>query len=256
MDECVASIQRQSHKDFEHFIFKNLANKEAHVTLFRAFLDRANEFDVLVKVDADMVLANDFIFQNIVKKLSENPQIELFAIAVHDFFTDHRVWGLNAYRNTVRWDFGKETIFVDVPELAREKMLYDEKDLAPAAFHCKNPSVFQAFHYGIHRGLKSIQPKGGSTHWLLLERIWGNFKKKKDARIGLAVLGAEMAYAAKFGMIDLDTTNPRVKDFSARFLSWDAARVGREIMTLRFFNWGFLPGHLRRKVLISRNTKE
>lgn len=256
LDECVTSIQRQSHKDFKHFIFRNLANKEAHATLFRTFLDKAGEFDVLVKVDADMVLANDFIFQNIVKKLSENRQIDLFAIAVHDFFTDQMIWGLNAYRNTVRWDFEKETVFVDIPELSRGKMLYDESVLAPAAFHCKNPSLLQAFHYGVHRGLKSVQPKGGSTHWLLLERIWNNFRHKKDVRIGMAALGAEMVYADKFGVSDVDYTNLRMKNFLSKYVSLNATQLNREIKKLRLLNWGFLPGNIRRKILILKSAKK
>jgi len=253
-DECVAAIQSQTYRNFDHFVFKNLPNKEAHVTLFKSFLDKSDEYAILVKVDADMVLANDMVFENMVDKLQENPQIDLFAIAVHDFFTDKLIWGLNAYRNTVRWDFDKETIFVDIPNLPKEKVIFDDRSLAPAAFHCKNPSPFQSFHYGVHRGLKSIQPKGGSSHWNSLNQIRSNFRRKKEVRLGLAVLGAELAYAGGFTIADLDYTNPRMSDILKNYMSWDAVQVELKIKKLRWLNWGFLPNKIRRKILISRSS--
>lgn len=250
-DECLDSIHRQSYTNYEHFIFKNLPNKEAHSTLFSSFIQMANQFEVLIKVDADMVLTNELVFENIVKKMEENKWLDIFSIAVYDFFSDQLIYGLNAYRNSLRWDTENELVFVDYPS-GQYTTFADDKILAPAAIHCKNPSRFQAFHYGIHRGVKSIQPKNGSAHWAFLERARNNFQRGKDVRTGLAVLGAEMAYAGKFGIGDLDYTNPHIKDALERFSAWEAARIAREIKTLRLLNWGFLPGNLRRKLLISK----
>jgi hypothetical protein len=248
-EECLASIRMQSYKHFQHFIFKDLPNKEAHVTLFKVFLENASEYDVLVKVDADIVLTNDALFEKIVQKLKANDWMDLFSIAVYDFFSDQLIWGLNSYRNSVRWDFEKETIFVDIPEITPNKYFFDNKDLAPAAIHCKNPSPYQAFHYGVHRGLKSLQPIHGTTHWSLLERTWLNFQRTKDIRVGFASLGVELAYSGLFGMSDLDYTNSRMKDILENYLSLDAVRLDREIKKLRLLNWGVLPGNIRRRVL-------
>ena len=157
-DECVQSINAQTYRDFDHFIFKNLPNKEAHMTLFQSFLDRKSEYDVLVKIDADMVLASDTLFQDIVDKLQINKWLDLLSIAVHDFFSNQMIWGLNAFCNSVHWNLKDENLFVDIPDVPPEKYLMDDRDLAPAAFHCKNPSPYQSFHYGVHRGLKVIQP--------------------------------------------------------------------------------------------------
>ena len=71
-DECVASINRQSHSDFEHFILENLPNKHAHDTLYRTFMERSGDFVLLIKVDADMVIEDEDLFAKIVDKFRVN----------------------------------------------------------------------------------------------------------------------------------------------------------------------------------------
>lgn len=255
-DECLRSIHSQTYRDFEHFVFKNLPNKQAHVALFKSFLEQAGEYGALVKVDADMVLASDSLFENIVRKLEENDWVDVLSIAVHDFFSDQLIWGLNAYRNTVRWDFDKESLFVDRPNVPPERYMAGDSKLTPAAFHCPNPSPYQAFHYGVHRGLKVIQPdhvnkneESSKNQWAFLERTWVNFQRIKDVRLGLACLGAELAYAGLFQIHDLDYSHPRMYQVLEKYLSMNYARLGLEIQKRRFLNWGFLPGRRRRKLL-------
>ena len=94
LEECLASIRMQTLTNYEHQVIRNLPNALAHRTLFQTFLDRSKEFDILIKVDADMVLCSDRLFENIVQKMIENPEIEVFAIAVQDFFTGVFINGL------------------------------------------------------------------------------------------------------------------------------------------------------------------
>ena len=248
-EECLTSIRNQTHQDFEHFIYKNLPNVEAHHTLFSEFTSRADKFDFLVKVDADMVLCSDQLFANIVNKMSRNPDIDVLSIAVRDFFTCELINGLNTYRNSVKWDFSKDTMFVDIPEVSRERTFYDQTELAPAAMHCKNPSKLQSFHYGVHRGLKSIQKIHSTSHWAFIEKTWQNFLKVKDPRIGLAVLGAELVYAGEFTRSDVDYTNPRLAEMLKKYEAMNYREIKREIIKLRFRNFGLLPGDWRRRLL-------
>jgi|WetSurMetagenome_2_1015567.scaffolds.fasta_scaffold173005_1 hypothetical protein len=249
-DECVASIQRQTFRDFDHFVFKNLPNKEAHHALFKSFLDRAGEYDILIKIDADVVLASDTILERIVDKMRKDDGIDILAVAVLDFFTNQLInAGMATYRNTVTWDYDKETMFVDIADAHPGREVYDDKELAPAGMHCKNPAPWQAFHYGLHRGLKSIQRIHSSGHWSYLERVWANFLKTGDTRIGLAVLGAELAYSGRLKRSDVDYTNARVRAILEKYLSLDKAQLEREIRRLRARNWGMLPGDLRRKII-------
>lgn len=254
-EECLLSIRAQGYKSYQHFIFKDLPNKQAHVTLFSSFLERSNEFDLLIKVDADMVLADDNLFGKIVQKMENNPWMDLFAVAVHDFFSNQLIWGLNSYRTSVRWNFAKDTIFVDIPEVPQDRILFDTTELAPAAIHCKNPSLYQAFHYGIHRGLKSLQDIHAKSHWDLLTRMLKNFQRTKDVRIGLACLGVELAYANLFEIKDLDYTNPGIKTILQNYALFDAVQLDREIKKRRLANWGMLPGGIRRRILRYRRHR-
>lgn len=248
-EECVTSIQNQTYQNYQHFVFKNLPNREAHHTLFKSFKNKIDEFDLLVKVDADMVLCSNNLFADIVKKMIEHPNIDVLSIAVWDFFTGQLINGLNTYRSTVNWDFDKETMFVDIPEVSAERTFFDTLELAPAAVHCKNPSKYQAFHYGVHRGFKSIQQTHGSTHWHLLNKVWKNFQMTEDIRIGLAILGSELVYAGRFEKQDVDYTNPSILRKLDDYTDMNSIEIKREIMKLRIRNWGILPGDLRRKFI-------
>jgi len=251
-DECIAAIQQQTYKNFDHFIFRDLPNREAHQTLFKSFLAKADEYDVLVKVDADTVISNDRLFEKIVEKFSQNGSLEVLSIAVQDFFCGQLISaGMAMYRNTVRWDFDKDTMFVDIPETSKNNYTYDKTELAPAAIHCKNPSPYHAFHYGVHRGLKSIQRIHSTTHWAMLDSVWKNFLKTGERRIGLAVLGAELVYAGICRKSDVDYTNPRVKTILEKYQNMNSQEIKRQIQILRFFNWGFLPGDFRRRLIRS-----
>lgn len=250
-EDCLGSIESQTYKKYQHFIYKNLPNKEAHRVLFSNFLDKRDIFDIMIKIDADMVLTSDCLFENIVTKMKQCSELEVFSIAVQDFFSGKLINGLNTYRNSVQWNFTKDTMFVDIPEVSPEKQVFDKTILAPAAIHCKNPSPFQAFHYGVHRGLKSLQKKHSTTHWALLENTWKNFILVKDPRIGLAIIGAELVYGGKFTKKDVDYTNPNLHSVIEPYLSMNYNEIKHEITLLRIMNFGFLPGNLRRKLLRS-----
>lgn len=255
-EECLRSIKLQTYQNLDHIIIRNLPNKEAHVSLFTAFVRQVETYDLLIKVDADMVISNPQLFENIVRKMREKPGVDILSIAVHDFFSDQLIFGLNTYRNTVRWNFEKENLFVDIPETSQEKYLFDDHELAPAAVHCPNPSPFQAFHYGVHRGLKMVQPDQAEkressrrTKWTGMERTWQHYLRTNDIRLGLASLGAELAYGGMFTIQDLDITNLHLHNLLEGFLSMDPDSLVKVIRRSRLFNFGFLPSHRRRQMI-------
>jgi len=257
LEECVDSINRQKGATFEHVIFKNLGNKEAANTLYKTFMERSGEFDLLVKVDADIVLVDDHLFSNISQKFRENDWLDLLEIRVHDFYSDQLIWGLPSYRSTVKWTPAQENLFVDdFPPVPKNHRISDCKELAPAGIHCKNPSPLQAFHYGVYKGLKVIQPEIGEkviskTHsnWEKIERTYAHFKRKRDTRLGFAVLGAELALKGKFQADHLDYSNPYMKQVFHRYANYTLPQIQVEIYRHRLTNWGFLPNRWRRKVL-------
>lgn len=257
-EECRVAIRRQSHRDFEHFVFEGLPNKQAHDILYRSFMERADEFDLLVKVDADMVIEDRHLFAKIVRRFEENPTLKDLEIAVHDFFSDRLVWGMHAYRNTVEWSVSEENLFVDACPVAPHEHVHDATDLAPAAVHCKNPTPFQAFHFGVQRALKVTQP--GRTrkdpahvryHWSVMERTRKRFLETRDPRRGFAVLGAKLGYQGRFLPSHLDYSDPYLRERFEEYADLDAEGL---LGALRHYSTsGLLPGRLRRGMVVWRS---
>lgn len=255
-DECVASIARQSYRNFQHFVFRNLPNKEAHDALYGAFMQRASEFDLLIKVDADMVIEDKNLFARIVNKFHTLDSLKDLEIAVYDFFSDQLIWGMHAYRNTIRWPQTDEVLFVDACPVRPSENIHDDSELAPAAIHSKNPGRFQSFHYGVHKAIKVMQPdrrlkKPNYTvyHWDIIQKTWNHFIRIEDVRLGLAVLGAELAFYKKLQPAHLDYTNPYCHNLFLKYANYDYNQIYNEIKRIRKWNWGIITDDLRRDVL-------
>ena len=153
-DACIESIESQDYADFEYFVFKGLAKKEAHDALNKDFSESG--FDLLIHVGADTVLIGNEVFSNIVDRFKQNPWMQHFEIALHDFFSDQLIWGLNTYHN-IKWEKTDEQVFTDFIPVKKGCKVGDIDDLAPAAFHCPDPGSFQSFHYGAHKAMKIME---------------------------------------------------------------------------------------------------
>ena len=255
-EDCVRAIQSQNFKNYSHFIFKSLPKKEAHETLFGSFIEKSNQFEVLVKVDADMVINDPDLFGKIAEKFRTHPQLELLEIAVHDFFSDQLIWGLNSYRRSFQWKKSQENLFTDFVPIQTQHRIRDNKDLAPASIHCKNPGRFQSFHYGVHKAVKVMQPKRDlkrihhtTYHWDIIQKSWDHFIKKRDVRLGFAVLGAELAFYKQLQVAHLDYTNPICHNLFSRYANYDCNQIYKEIKRIRRWSWGLLGDNLRRDAL-------
>jgi len=247
--QCLRSINDQTYTNFDLHTYENMPKLEAHRSLYHAFLDQKDKYDLLIKIDADMVLTRPNLFEQIVQIFDQNPDMDVLGIAILDFFSGGYINGLNSYRNTVRWELDPANVNADVVIVGQEKYVFDKTELAPAAFHCKNPSRFQAFHFGVHRGIKVFAPKHSTSHWTLLEKTWKNFRNTNDARIGLAILGSELVFSGLLTKEDVDYTNPRLTVVFEKYKNLSSSQVRREVLKLRFRNWGILPSDLRRRAL-------
>jgi len=217
---CCRSIERQSFTNFKHETISGLPNAEAHDTLYRSFLDRADGFNLLVKVDADMVLTDRNFLQHVADRFTDNPGLDVLAIAVWDFFSNRLIPSLNCYRNSIIWE-GPSELQTDNVE-ATGQWYMDWTELAPAATHCFNPLPLHAFHYGVHRGMKARvaaeQTRGclgaiwrNKRPYLRLEDqlsnialLHQNYRRVRDPRLGMAAIGAELALRGEFSIEDLD----------------------------------------------------
>jgi hypothetical protein len=164
---------------------------------------------------------------------------------------------LNSYRSTIKWKPAQENLFIDdFPPVPKNRRIGSWEELEPAGIHCKNPSPLQAFHYGVHKGLKFIQPGIGEKliskahlNWEKIERTYAHFKRNRDTRLGFALLGAELALKGNFLADHLDYSNPYMKLVFSRYADYSIPQIQSEISGLRRANWGFLPSRMRRRVL-------
>ena len=259
---CVESINQQTHRAFEHFIIRDLPNKQAHDTLYRSFMTRADEFDLFMKIDADMVLIDDRFFEKIIQRFQTQPNrpstggMNALIVSVQDWFSDRLIEGLHTYRSRVRWEVNDEQVFVDRASLAPDQIVYDKTDLAPAAQHCPDPSAFEAFHYGIHKGVKvhaAMQRYRRATarfHMSNIESTWRHFERSGDQRLGLACLGAELALKGAFQPHHVDYQNPTALSVLRDYESLDSGSLRLLISKLRRRNWSWLPPMSRAEALV------
>lgn len=253
-DECIAAIQRQTHRNFEHRVFSGLGNEEAHAALYGDFASKRDCFELLIKVDADMVIQSDRLFEQIEAQFLRR-NMKMFTIAVHDWFSDRLICGLNTYRNDIVWRGDEAGVFVDHVQVHASERETDWNCLAPAAFHCPNPSPFQAFHFGLHKAMKVIQPHSpgvNRVHWRMREH-WENiaeterhFEKSGDRRLGLAVLGAELVLSGIFRAEHISYEHPKAHEYFVKYGDLDTEEIKKEIRRLRRQSGGWLPSHIRR----------
>lgn len=254
VDECIAAIQEQTYKEHHHFVINNLPNKEAHEKLYQTFMNSAEKYDLFIKVDADMVLARKTFFYEVIECFRNDKVMDFLQIAVHDFFTNRLIYGLHIYRNTVKWVTQNEQIFVDQKNVQYRKRVLDDHCLAPAAFHCPNPSLFQAFHFGLHKAVKVMQigkePKSYSnaaTHWQNIWETRKNFDQTNDVRLGFALLGAELAFKHKLTSQHVDFNNTKLLELFKSTEAYDLADIRHYLK--KKLTFGYLRPTLRFELL-------
>lgn len=258
--ECVASIKEQTFQDMEIFTVEKLPNKEAHDKLYNTFMDNAAHFDFFIKIDADMVLARPTLFEEVIQKMQAQPDVDNLQIAVHDFFTDRLIYGLNIFRSSVRWNTSThERIFVDRIEIIR-KRINDKVDLAPAAYHCPNPSDFQAFHFGIHKGVKIIQRGrvkkdyfSAYFHWHNVLLTEENYTKTKDKRLALAYTGAYLALTFRMTNQHVDFKNKQTMELFDQVQIMNEEEMYRMFLRHQRYLHRF-PPHIMVEYLLLKNS--
>lgn len=193
------SLAEQSYSRWEHVVFENLPNKEAHDRLYQTFMDERDRFDLFLKLDADMVFRSDEGLRRIVEVFDEHAELDHLTLAVQDWYSDSLIEGLHTFSDRASWPVRSDSRFVDAsPAVPGERLkLWDHP--APVVDHSPNPSPGQAFRFGAHRALKVVQPERWSMRygqtrgqWRILKRCWGHFVAERDRRLGLAILGANL----------------------------------------------------------------
>jgi hypothetical protein len=234
------SLRDQTYPHWEHVVYKNLPNKEAHDRLYRTFMEEQDEFDLFLKLDADMVLRSDEGLEQIVRMFGEDPNLDHLTLAVRDWYSDSLIEGLHTFSDRARWETGDESRFVDPSPLIPGKRRKLWTDPAPVVDHSPNPSPFQAFRFGVHRALKVVQRdrwimrfRQATWQWNLFRNCWEHFKKIDDRRLGLALLGAEEVFRDRAQGTEYDRNQELLKKRLKRYENLS----GNEIRQLLRQRW-------------------
>ena len=194
-ERCIAAIAAQQHTDWELLEIKNQPNREAHQQLFDTFNRRAKEFDLFVKIDADMELCRNDFFTALVDYFEQHPQIKHLTMKVDDYFTGRLIWGLNAFRSSVTFA-QNDRVYTDMAvnlESSQRAHLRRHPQLVPAAKHSYDPTAFQAFYFGCHKAIK-VMHRQSRSHWRNINRLLLTGIKKRDKRLLIAYAGAAIAF--------------------------------------------------------------
>jgi len=203
-EQAKLALANQSHKNHELIEIKNLPNKEAHDTLYSAFMKQSNDFDYFLKLDADMVFAHENVLNDMVKTHQRYELAHLFAW-VNDCPSGIKIPGIQMFKSDTKWLGSNEQLSVDYPpEVNGKSQAFIYKDWIN---HMPNPDDYQLFRYGVHKALKSLQPdreskniNKGILHLTILNGIARNVKN--NPKLWLSLIGATLVYEKAFSSID------------------------------------------------------
>lgn len=211
-ESSLKSIKNQSYPIHKHLIIKNKPNIEAHNTLYESFLQ--SDSDILIKIDADMVLTENIFFERIVNLVIWSKNIAIFQIAIHDYFSGRAIQGINVYTKLFNWDSNvTDPIFTDRSKLKSDQKFPIWAGFTNSVIHSPNPSNFQSFHFGVHRALKfreSIQRNDYINAVEQLEYLFGtyhHYNYRKSENLKYACCGAFLTLNGAFSTDQLDYTN-------------------------------------------------
>ncbi len=202
-DRCCESIQAQDFGAAEHRVLRDLPNQQAHAELYAMIMRERENFDLFLKLDADMVLAHDGVLTRIGRQFGAIPNLDHLVLGVADWFTGRDIIGVHAFSNRVSWTFRDDGLFVDPDPCFSGRKIVIPHPRPVAVFHAPDPNSFQAFQFGVHRGMKACQrgltvhhrqPYAARVHWSYLNQVWRRFQEEDDRRLGLALLGADLVF--------------------------------------------------------------
>ena len=75
---------------------------------------RSAQYDIMVKIDADMVIRVDNLFEMIREEFRGRERLDRLFVPVFDHLVLQNLGGVNAYRNTVTWEKNSGLFFTDM----------------------------------------------------------------------------------------------------------------------------------------------
>jgi len=204
--DCVSAVNEQKVVGIEHVVVSGLNERAAHSKLVLILHTRREEFDFLVKVDADTILNSGTALASM-SKLMEMENASGLQVKLWDYFSQDLIPALNMFSQVIHFKTKIPRLRPDQIDLGDTKVLKGSSvaHLEPIGWHGRNPSPKQSFYFGYHRWLK------GQVHALKscfeLWQIHGDDARK------WALAGALTAHQKKFGQF-LFSSNKAMNSFT------------------------------------------
>ncbi|WP_143959159.1 hypothetical protein [Litoribacter populi] len=204
LEECMRVVNSQRDVNYKIFHIKDLAKKEAHDQLYEKIQSESLNYDLFVKIDADMILFSHHSLKQIQTFFLEHTDVDHATFSVFDWYSQKAIMGLHVYSNKCTWTNTNDPLFTDpLPNFpGNKKLVWDNP--SPIAKHSPNPSSEQAFQFGFHRALKFLQKdrkviniSRSLFHYDLLYQVYLQSNLCGDRRRKEALYGAELAFSSK-----------------------------------------------------------
>lgn len=206
-EQCIGSLKIQTHRDYDYFVIENQPNKAAHDQLYQRFMDSASNYDAFLKLDADMVLANERALEQLCDQIESDTSL-VFAW-VNDIPSSLKIPGIFMFRSNVVWTGNSDSLNVDyAPKFSGQRKVIGDRDLV---LHMPDPSPQQLLRYGVHKALKAIQPdrrkkspKKGLLHIAIINGIARNYFGGRKA-LAPALIGAMLVFSGRMRSVDYNS---------------------------------------------------
>jgi glycosyltransferase involved in cell wall biosynthesis len=210
LDACRQAIRDQDFDgDLEHVVISGLPKVQADDRLFQTFLRSGR--DVLIKVDADMVVHDHSFVTDVVRFFKDRPDIDLLQMSVTDTYSAGPMQGVNAYaRRVALRAVEQDRAFTDRPSTPVERRWQVPTRFLEAVTHAPNPSRQQAVRFGIQCGTKVLAALAEAerplarSQLIYLERAYQAFQQDPDPTRAMFCFGAERALRGDSDIADVD----------------------------------------------------
>ena len=157
LSSCIKSVRDQKKVQCAQKVYNNLPNKEAHEALFADIMKYSEQYDLYIKLDADMVFNNVNAVYRIYKNYLEYGRPGQISFKVNDHLTGSKIWGVNAYCPGSKWNLPLDGMFLDPSPININRHIRITEDKMLLVEHCPSPSHQQEYQFGIHRAAKVLQ---------------------------------------------------------------------------------------------------
>lgn len=243
--ECCRSVDAQLGVEHEHRVFEDLPKAEAHARLYRTIMAESGNFDLFLKLDGDMVLADDNALARIVSYFERVPELDHLVLGVSDWFTDSTIIGVHTFSSRVRWQPNPSGLFTDPdPVFPGQKLVIPDPQPLVVRHAC-DPSPLQAFYFGVHRAMKACQSGfgwkerqlfGARTNWHTLVQVWHHYQRCHDSRLGLALMGADLVLRGELPATAVNRQDPALGDAYRRASEMTSDEID-EVLGRRWARW-------------------